>query len=99
MAPGGGVSRGNTGGDQSVAPAGCASLQASVENVEQVRGRHTVPEVHEALGRSNPLEATRLRRRDPATDREGPCAPVIILDPQDCEPRRAPWYARHRCTR
>src|SRR5260370_31485225 len=74
------------------------SLPASVENVEQRRGRHTVPEVHEALGCSNPLEATRLRRRDPATDREGSSGPIIILDPQDREPRRAPCYARDRCS-
>src|SRR3989442_667217 len=72
---------------------------ASVQNVEQVRGRHAVPEVHEALGCRNPFEATWLRVRDPATDREGPSAPIIILDPQDREPRRAPWYARNRCNR
>ena len=34
---------------------------ASVQNVEQVRGRYAVPEVHEALGCRNPFEATWLR--------------------------------------
>src|SRR6266540_2713355 len=69
---------------------------ASIQDVEQVWGRHAAPEVHEALGCRNPFEATWLHVRDPATDREGPSAPIIILDPQDREPRRAPRYARNR---
>src|SRR2546426_12682958 len=72
---------------------------ASVQNVEQVRGRHAVPEVHEALGCRDPFEATWLRVRDPAADREGPSAAIIILDAQDRELRRAPRYARNRCER
>src|SRR2546429_3101698 len=46
---------------------------------------------------SNPLEATGLRSRDPATDRHRAGAAVRILNSQDCEPRRAPWYVRIRC--
>src|SRR5207249_10659453 len=65
-----------SGGDQGVAPAGRAALlPASVKNVEQIRSRHRAEEVHGALGCRNPLEATWLRVRDPATDGEVPAPP------------------------
>src|SRR5207302_1126359 len=80
-------------GDRGAAPEERASqLPASVKNVEQIRTRHRAEEVHEPLGCRNPLEATWLRVRDPATDGEGPGTPVIIRDPQDREPRRAPGH-------
>src|SRR6266516_1207839 len=88
-----------TGATEASSPRMCFFAPASVQDVEQVRGRHPAPEVHEAFGCRNPFEAAWLRVRDPAADREGPSAPIIILDPEDREARRAPRYARNRCKR
>src|SRR5439155_11810658 len=67
-----------------------------VETVEDRRSRYTVPVVDEALCRRYSLEATWRRRRNPATHRERPGAPVIVLDAQDRESPRASWVARTR---